>query len=115
MYHFVPQSYYDSLDPNADYVPSDFEREKFIHCTDERAEMAQVANRLFGAAPGRYLYLYIDRQRVRAPILYDDANKRYPHIYGSLNRDAILEVRPASRDAEGKFLPPGEGQREDGI
>lgn len=53
-----------------------------------------------------HLYLYIDKARVHAPIRYDDAQARYPHIYGTLNRDAIVATQPARRQADGSFLPP---------
>ncbi len=105
-YHLVPQSYFDSLDARADYLPRDFARDGFIHCTDGADEMAQVANLFYKANPEPHYYLYIDKTRVRAPVRYDDAARLYPHIYGALNRDAIVGVHPARRAADGAFLPP---------
>ena len=105
-YHLVPKSYYDSLDPARDYEPRDFAREGFIHCTDGAAEMARTANRYYQADSGAFYYLTIDKARVHAPIRYDDASKIYPHIYGALNRDAIIAIYPARRDANGIFLEP---------
>ncbi|MEA2585813.1 MAG: hypothetical protein QOF33_3898, partial [Thermomicrobiales bacterium] len=32
----------------------------------------------------------------------------YPHIYGPLNVDAVVEVRPVRRDADGTFVAIGE-------
>jgi len=105
-YHLVPQSYFDSLDVRADYLPRDVAREGFIHCTDGADEMARTANRYYKANPEPHYYLYIDKTRVRAPIRYDDRTEIYPHIYGALNRDAIVAVYPARRAADGTFLPP---------
>ncbi len=105
-FHLVPKNYFDSLDASADYVPEAFAREGFIHCTDAPEEMARVANRFYKSEPPPHLYLYIDKERLRAPWRYDDAAKKYPHIYGPLNQDAILAVREAKRDAEKNFLPP---------
>lgn len=105
-YHLVPQAYIDALDPRADYTPRDFAREGFIHCTDSADEMARVANAFYKPNPEPHYYLYIDKTRVRAPIRYDDATRLYPHIYGALNRDAFVAVRPARRAADGTFLPP---------
>ncbi len=106
MYHLVPKRYYDSLDVNAPYVPEPCAKDGFIHCTDGREEMAYVATLHYKSEPPPHLYLYIDKERVRAPVRYDDVEKKYPHIYGPLNRDAIMAVREAKRDAEGNFLPP---------
>lgn len=105
-FHLVPKTYFDALDPHADYVPRDFAREGFIHCTDGADEMARTANRYYKANAQAHYYLCIDKARVRAPIRYDDAARVYPHIYGALNRDAIVAVRVARREADGTFLPP---------
>jgi uncharacterized protein (DUF952 family) len=98
--------YFDALDPRADYVPEAFAREGFIHCTDGADEMTRIANQFYKSNPEPHYYLYIDKPRVRAPIRYEDAAKIYPHIYGTLNRDAIIAIRPARRTADGTFLPP---------
>ncbi len=105
-YHLVPQKYFDALDPRADYVPESFAREGLIHCTDGVEEMARTANQFYTSNPEPHYYLYIDKTRVRAPIRYEDAAKIYPHIYGTLNRDAIVAVRVAQRLDDGTFLPP---------
>ncbi len=105
-YHLVAQSFWKSLDARADYVPRDFARDGFIHCTDGAEEMARVANAFYRSDPDPQLYLYIDKARVRAPIRYDDAERRYPHIYGALNRDAIVAIHSARRNADGTYLPP---------
>jgi hypothetical protein len=105
-FHLVPQKYFDARDPNADYVPRDFARDGFIHCTDGAEEMARTANRYYKSNTEAHYYLYIDKARVRAPIRYDDAARVYPHIYGALNRDAILAVRVARRKSDGTFLTP---------
>jgi uncharacterized protein (DUF952 family) len=105
-FHLVPQSYFDSLDLREDYTPRDFEREGFIHCTDGADEMAHTANRYYRVDPEPYYCLSIDKTRVRATIRYEDERRIYPHIYGALNRDAIVAARPAPRAADGTFLPP---------
>jgi uncharacterized protein (DUF952 family) len=105
-FHLVSQEYFDALDAHADYVPHDFARDGFIHCTDDADEMARTANRYYKTNAGMHYYLYIDKTRVRAAIRYDDAARLYPHIYGALNRDAIVAVRAARRAADGTFLLP---------
>lgn len=105
-FHLVPQKYFDALDPNIDYTPESFAREGFIHCTDGTDEMARTANRYYQSSNEPYYYLHIDKDRVRARIQYDDAAKIYPHIYGVLNRDAIVAVRAARRASDGTFLAP---------
>ena len=105
-YHLVPKGYFDSLDAGEDYTPRDYAREGFIHCTDGAEEMARTANRYYQSTPEAFYYLTLDTSRVRALIRYDDPGKIYPHIYGTLNRDAIIAIRLARRDANGNFLSP---------
>jgi len=106
IYHLVPKRYFERQDPGADYYPAPFEQDGFIHCTKTAAEMARVANRFYRAERGPHVYLYIDSRKVKAKIKYEDPDNKYPHIYGGLNRDAIVATRPARKDAEGNFLPP---------
>ncbi len=105
-FHLVPQREFDALDTRADYTPADFARDGFIHCTDAPDEMARVANMYYGSNQEPYVYLYIDKARVHASVRYDDAAHLYPHIYGALNRDAVVAVRPARRTVDGTFMPP---------
>lgn len=105
-FHVVSQVYFDSTDPAQAYSPAAFSRDGFVHCTDDPLEMARVANEFYGAEPPPHVYLYIDKTRVTPPLRYDDPEHRYPHIYGPLNRDAIIAVRQARRDPTGRFLPP---------
>jgi uncharacterized protein (DUF952 family) len=105
-FHLVTQTDFDACAPMVDYAPESFARDGFIHCTDGADEMARTANRYYKANPGTYYYLYIDKSRVRAPIRYDAEPRIYPHIYGELNRDAIVVIRPARREADGTFLAP---------
>ena len=105
-FHLVEQPYFESLDANRDYVPEAFAREGFIHCTDGAVEMARIANLFYRANSASHLYLYIDKTRVRAPIKYEDPQRLYPHVYGPLNRDAIIAIRLAQRAANWDFLPP---------
>ncbi len=105
-YHLVSKDYFESLDAGSDYIPAPFAKDGFIHCTDAPDEMARVANLFYNSDPSPHLYLYVDKDRVRAPIRYEDPDHKYPHIYGPLNRDAIISIRPAGRDAAGNFLPP---------
>lgn len=107
-FHLVSKNYFDACDPKIDYTPEPFAREGFIHCTDGADEMANTANRYYKANAEPHYYLYIDKSQVRAPIKYEDERRIYPHIYGALNRDAIIGKCEAKRQADGTFLAPEE-------
>lgn len=106
IYHLVRKKFYARQSKNAVYLSKLFLQEGFIHCTRRADEMARVANRFYKPERGPHIYLYIETKKVKAKIHYDDAARQYPHIYGGLNHDAIVAIRPARRDAEGNFLAP---------
>jgi uncharacterized protein (DUF952 family) len=106
IYHLVPKQFYEKQRKNAVYLPKPFAQDGFIHCTKDAKEMAHVANLFYKQERGPHVYLYIDTRKLKSKVQYDDAAKKYPHIYGGLNQDAIVAVKEARRDAERNFLAP---------
>jgi len=105
-FHLVAEADWAASDVNAAYVPEAFAQDGFIHCTDGAAELARTANRYYRSDPRAFLTLVIDKTRVTAPVRYEDAARIYPHIYGALNRDAIVGVVPVPRAEDGTFVAP---------
>ncbi len=104
-FHLVAAEYYRDTDRGAPYVPAAFADDGFIHCTDGAENVAEVANRYYRDDRRMYIVLVIDKALVEPRVVYDDPARIYPHIYGALNRDAIVDVRPVLRAADGSFLP----------
>jgi uncharacterized protein (DUF952 family) len=105
-YHLVAAAYYLACDNKAPYVPADFANDGFIHCTDGADNLAATANRYYRDDLRMYVALVIDTSLVTSEIRYEDEAGIYPHIYGPLNRDAIVAVIPVLRDASGGFIAP---------
>ena len=105
IYHLVPVDYWEAQPAERPYVPADFEREGFIHCTRGDEQLAIVANRYFRNDAREWLALVLDEQALTAELKDEPGQdgRLYPHIYGSLNRDAIREVVHMPRDADGTF------------
>lgn len=102
-YHLLPGENYD---PRAEeYLPAAYAEEGFIHTTKSLAIVHEVANRYYRADARPYLLLTIDLDLATAPWRYDAAGEDYPHLYGPLNRAAILAVRAMPRAGDGTFLP----------
>ena len=102
-YHLVPQAEYDPQ--VATYLPAAWERDGFIHTTKQIALLHEVGNRYYRADPHPYLVLTIDLDRTAVPWRYDAAGADYPHLYGPLERAAIIAAQPMPRAADGAFLP----------
>jgi uncharacterized protein (DUF952 family) len=69
--------------------------EGFIHAATAE-QVPLVANAFYQGVPDLVL-LVIDAERLRQELRYEHVPGQpdpYPHIYGPLNLDAVLEVRP---------------------
>src|SRR5512136_2875022 len=109
IYHLTPAEYFNSLPADQPYLPREFERDGFIHCTKGEERMLLVADTVYRRVPGNFLLLVIDERKVTAPVQYENVGGiLFPHIYGALNRDAIVRVVAIGRRDDGTFLPIGE-------
>ncbi len=113
--HLVPAAAFEALPAGQPYLPSQFTADGFIHCTRGTDVLRQVANAFYRATPGDFLVLVIDPLKLSAPIRDEApipappagsplAGTTFPHIYGPLNRAAIVAVRRAHRAPDGTFL-----------
>lgn len=103
-YHLVPEPWYRTQPANGPYVPEPFEREGFVHLTHGIEPVMIVGNTFYRDDPRPYLVLTVDLRRVVAEVRYEDPDNQYPHIYGPIDREAILTVRRVVRDERGAFL-----------
>ena len=109
IYHLTPAKYFNSLPTDQPYRPREFDRDGFIHCTTGEERLLLVADTIYRRVPGEFLLLMIDERKVTAPVKYENSGGiLFPHIYGALNRDAIVRVVAVGRREDGTFLPIGE-------
>ncbi len=95
------------LQPGELYAPAAFEREGFIHAST-RAQVIQTANRIFKGQRD-LLLLTIDCEKIHASVINENTEggtELYPHIYGPLNRDAVISATELSPDEYGLFSFP---------
>ncbi len=104
-FHLSPRERWDAADPSAPYVAPSLASEGFIHCTDGVDEMVATANRFYSDVPGAFVVLTVDLDTCGSPWRIDDPGSPYPHIYGAIDRQAVLAVAEIPRDADGAFLP----------
>jgi uncharacterized protein (DUF952 family) len=109
IYHLTPADYFNSLPADQPYRPREFDRDGFIHCTKGEERMLLVADTVYRRVPGDFLLLVINEHKVTSPVKYENVGGiLFPHIYGPLNRDAIMRVVAMGRRGDGTFLPIGE-------
>jgi uncharacterized protein (DUF952 family) len=106
-FHLVAQPAWEALDPAQPYWHPSLASEGFIHCTDGIANLCDVGDRYYRDDPALYLVLTVDLDRVGSPWRIDERGSPYPHVYGGIDRAAILAVTPMPRADDGRFLDPG--------
>ena len=99
IYHISTTADWDQARREGEYTTSTRGRtlaeEGFIHASTA-AQVPVVAGAYYRDAPDLVL-LVIDTERVGSPIRYELVPGQpdpYPHIYGPLNLDAVIETRP---------------------
>ena len=105
LYHLIPADDWEAQPADRPYVPADYTREGFIHCTRGDELLVVVANRYYRNDPRKLLVLVLNADAITSEIRYEAAHDgvRYPHIYGPLNRDAIIEVYQMPRAPDGAY------------
>jgi uncharacterized protein (DUF952 family) len=109
IFHLVPRSVWDASP--ADYSAESLATEGFIHCS-YAAQVERSANRFFAGAED-LLVLHLDPDRLGSPLREEPAGsgELFPHVYGPINRSAVVAVQPLRRDPGGCWRfdpgPPG--------
>ena len=89
------------------YCDSSLEDEGFIHCSTQQQILRSANNYYHGQSD--LLLLCISSSKVEAPIVFEDSYKKgaaYPHIYGSLNLDAVIQTFDFPTNTDGSFSLP---------
>jgi len=102
-FHLVPEEVWDRADRAAPYEAASLATEGFIHCTDGVEALGQTFDRHYAADARPFLALTVDLDALDIPWRYDVPGSPYPHLYGSIDRRAIVDVRTVARHRDGRF------------
>ena len=107
IFHITKSDAWVKAEAEGAYRPEMFPIDGFIHCST-RDQVLQVADARFRGQTGLVL-LRIDADKVAAEIRYENlegGRQMFPHIYGPLNIDAVVEVSGFRPGPEGNFALP---------
>ena len=93
IYHVVTLSDWQKALQQGFYEPASLATEGFIH-TSKEEQVKGVLQRYYKDQTG-LLLLHIDENKLTAPLKYELApsvNEEFPHIYGQLNLDAVVQL-----------------------
>ena len=88
------------------YQAASLAEEGFIHCSN-RDQVEATAGRYY-AGRNDLVLLEIDTAKLDAELKYEMAaiGELYPHIYGALNLDAVVDAHEFSPQPDGSFKFP---------
>lgn len=114
IYHLTTGDAWNARSSN--YAPASLESDGFIHCSTLH-QLTNIAN-AFYKNTNEVLALVIDSTKLTSDVRWEPPSHPdgspaehvyllYPHIYGEINTDAVVEVADMTRDSHGRFrLPP---------
>jgi uncharacterized protein (DUF952 family) len=95
IYHVVTETNWKVALAQGFYEHLSLQKEGFIHASKE-VQVQGVLQRYYKDQTN-LLLLHIDETKLTAPLKYELAtfvNEEFPHIYGWLNLDAVVNVTP---------------------
>ena len=113
--HIIPHAVWEQAQAAGVYRGDTLDAEGFIHFSTP-AQAVMVANARFRGHPG-LLLLVVDPAKLTSELRYEapfeatspnEAAQQFPHLYGPLNLDAVVNVVPFEPGDDGLFsLPQG--------
>ena len=105
--HITTRDDWEAAQAKGDYRLNTLATEGFIHCSTPQ-QVLGPANEFYRGRSDLVL-LVIDPARLEAKLIYEDlyeAGFLFPHIYGPLNLDAVINVLPFPMRTDGTFEMP---------
>jgi len=97
IYHVTTLKEWEAAKIKNEYKPAGYEQDGFIHCSIEK-QIPGVLDRFYKGQTG-LVKLKIEKEKVQRPVLFElalDLDELFPHIYGALNLDSVVEVTAIS-------------------
>lgn len=92
IYHIVLPDIWEKFKDQDFYYATSLSTEGFIHCSFAE-QLEGVLNRYYSGVE-KVLILTIKSEMLTSELVNEPStnNEIYPHIYGQINRDAIIEI-----------------------
>ena len=106
IYHMTPRADWEAASPERAFGAATLATEGFVHCTAEPERLLEVANRFYRSTPGEWVILTVATAQLTAPLRWEEADGHlFPHIYGPIDREAIVAITPFPRRGDEFVLP----------
>lgn len=98
--------------PDRPYAPDSLAEDGFVHCSPDETTTVAVVNAFYRDAPRPLHVLMLDEERLDPRVEFEAAapapppgvgdDVLFPHVFGPLNRDAVVGIQEVEWDAEGR-------------
>jgi uncharacterized protein (DUF952 family) len=115
IYHITSREVWNAAQNQGQYTAPSLTSEGFIHCST-RAQVLPVAEKFYKGQTGLVI-LVVDSTHLSSSLKWEapfdsapppevSASETFPHIYGPINLDAVVQVVDFESNAGGKFILP---------
>jgi uncharacterized protein (DUF952 family) len=104
IFHITTNEEFNTFKKNGNYEPESLDEKGFIHCSSGH-QVEDIANEKFSGHE-KILLLVIDVTALNSKIKYEkdsESGKKYPHIYGPLDTNAIIDKIEVLPEDDGQF------------
>lgn len=105
LYHITEVKQWKDAQVYGEYQPKQFINDGFIHCSYKH-QLIEVANRFY-KRQNNLVILVIDTPKIPSKIITENlegGTELFPHIYGKLPLDAVLNVIDLPSNLDETFL-----------
>jgi uncharacterized protein (DUF952 family) len=103
--HICQSKDWEAAQAAGSYSADSLESEGFIHCS-RADQVADTANYIFEGMEGLVL-LHIAVDKLEAEVRWEDTEEgEFPHVYGPINLDSVIDVEELATGADGAFKYP---------
>jgi uncharacterized protein (DUF952 family) len=113
IYHVVSLDAWNAR-PDQPYAPASLPEDGFVHCSPDEETTLTVVNAFYRGAPRPLHVLVLDEERLDARVEFEaamptpppgvEADVLFPHVFGPLNRDAVVRVLEIRWDEEDRAV-----------
>ena len=105
LFHITTRDAWEAARRSGAYRPASLAAEGFIHFSTDK-QLLPSAERHFAGQAG-LLVLSVAAHKLTAELRYEDAHgELFPHLYGPLNLDAVVDVVELPVGDDGRFRVP---------
>lgn len=103
IFHITSEEQWNQANRSGEYLHESLSTEGFIHCST-MDQVEKTANRYF-LDFSAILILHIEEAKLKSRLVFEPSTggELFPHVYGSINLDAIVKAGREDRDQDGLF------------